>query len=70
MLLWEVIEGDHAVPVPLKGHTGCFVGVVAAPSSKLRPEPLSLCPSLGVGDGTQHELGLVLLSLWKPVQYV
>ena len=23
-----------------------------------------------VGDGTQHEFGLVLLSLWKPVQYV
>ena len=33
-------------------------------------EPLSLCPSRRVGDSTQHELGLVLLSLWKLGEHV
>ena len=44
--------------------------MVAAPPGEHRPEPLSLCPSRRVGDSTQHELGLVLLSLWKLGEHV
>ena len=34
MLLGEVIEGDHVVPVPLKGLSRRLVGVAAAPPGK------------------------------------
>ena len=55
---------------PLIQWRGRLVGVVAAPPGEHRPETLSLRPSRRVGDSTQHELGLVLLSLWKLGEHV